>query len=138
MNGKAAAAKDAPSHREGQPRKYDVKQKIALLYLQGNARGPHPAQESAKSSIFKPLQRSKERPNQTNPAGTASKGSQMPRKSQATVEAAGPTAAKQRAHLEKPTSTAGRGSHTWGLSAQVKLLKQENSKLASIVDYQSN
>lgn len=138
VNGKATAAKDAQSHREGQPRKYDVKQKIALLYLQGNARGPHPAQESAKPSIFKPLQRSKERPQPANLAGTACKGSQIPKKSQGTAEAAGPTAAKQRAHPEKPTGAAGRGSQTWGLSAQVKLLKQENGKLASAGDYQSN
>ena len=40
-------------------------------------------------------------------------------------------------HLEKSLNPTGRASHALGLSAQVKLLKQENCKLASIIDYQS-
>ena len=55
LSNTAQPVKEAPSHREAQARKVDSKQKIALLYLPGNARNNHPVQDVTKSSILKPL-----------------------------------------------------------------------------------
>lgn len=97
-----------------------------------------------KSSILKPLQRSKERIAQNGgvPATVApatSKPVQITSKLLSSTPAAtGTSALKSKAQPEKQMPVMSRSTNNLGLSAQVKLLKHENGKLASVVDYQSN
>lgn len=55
-----------------------------------------------------------------------------------TPAATGASALKSKAQPEKQMPMMSRSTNNLGLSAQVKLLKHENGKLASVVDYQSN